>query len=190
MDSGTAWALTGGRLVTAAHVVDELGGDRLDAVTFGGARYAVTDIRRVQSSDLAFLSAADEPGTTLPLGRSTELEAGQPLVQIGHTRVAYWAVTLGRFRGTVERSSMALLTSDLPVMRGNSGSPVLTLDGDVVGMTVGTISGAGQPPHDHPRPEPLRVYEDYPRRDVRHTVHLPADTIRRSLSSGIRGTID
>lgn len=186
-DSGTAWFLDDGRLLTAAHVVDELGAD-LRGTTIEGDTGEVLIEERWPLPDLAVLSTEIEPPATLDLGRASALESGQPLVQIGHTRVAYWTVALGTFRRLRKTPGRTLVLTDVAMLPGNSGSPLLTLAGEVVGMTVGTLPRGDRPPSERPRPEPIRVYEEYPRRAIRYGAHLAPSTIVRLLSRSGRGS--
>lgn len=177
--SGTAWVLDGGHLLTNAHVLDELGSDGLEAHTVDGRRFDVAVERRSATPDLALLSATAEPPATLAAGDSTALEPGQPLVQIGHVRLGYWTISVGRFRRRVDDQSWLL--SDLPTMPGNSGSPVLTLDGQVIGTTFGAVPKAGTGPSAAPTPGPTQVYATYPRRRVEFAGHITIETVERSV---------
>lgn len=177
--SGTGWFLAGEHLVTNRHVVDELDGGSLVGRTIGGTRFDARVRRRAEAPDLALLSAAIDPPAALEPGRSTELQPGQPLVQVGHTRFGYWAVSLGRFVRRVRRGDRTWLLTELPVVRGNSGSPLLTLDGRVVGLTFGTVPRRGTVPNRDPEPAPVTVFETYPRQRVEFGGHVAVETVQR-----------
>lgn len=177
--SGTAWVHDAGHLLTNAHVLDELGSDDLEAQTSDGTTFDVAVEHRTETPDLALLSAAAEPPAPLQAGDSTALEPGQPLVQVGHVRLGYWTISVGRFRRRVDGQSWLL--TDLPTMPGNSGSPVLTLDGQVVGMTFGAVPKAGTGPSAAPTPGPTRVYATYPHRRVEFAGHLAIEAVERSV---------
>lgn len=179
--SGTGWFLNDGHLLTNAHVIEELGGGPLEAHTLDGARFPVSVEHRSNAPDLAVLAADIEPPSTLSPGDSTALEPGQPLVQIGHVRLGYWTISLGRFRRRVERPNGTWLLTDLPTMRGNSGSPVLRLDGKAVGLTFGDVPRAGTGPVERPTPGSTAVYPSYPRRRVEDAGHLAIETVSRTV---------
>lgn len=176
--SGTAWYLDGNHLLTNAHVLDELGSDSIEAHTLDGTRFDIATVQRAEPPDLALLAATDEPPATLSPGRSSGLTPGQPLVQVGHTRFGYWTISVGRFRRRRQFPDRTWLLSDLPVTLGNSGSPVLTLDGSVVGMTFGTVPKQGTGPSMEPTPRSTRLYETYPHQIVEFGGHLAIETIR------------
>lgn len=179
--SGTGWFLDGGHLLTNDHVIEELGGGPLEAHTLDGSRFPVSVEHRSDAPDLAVLAADVEPPSTLSPGDSTALEPGQPLVQIGHVRLGYWTISVGRFRRRVDRANGSWLLTDLPTMRGNSGSPVLTLDGEAVGLTFGDVPKAGTGPVERPTPGSTAVYARYPRRRVEFAGHLAIETVHQSI---------
>ena len=175
--SGTGWFLDGGHLVTNSHVVDELGGGPLEVNTLDGERFEATVDRRADQPDLALLRADAAPPATLTPGSSAGLEAGEPLVQVGHVALGYWTVSVGRFRRRLDRDGRSWLLSDLPTMRGNSGSPVLSLDGEVVGLTFGAVKKPGTGAREDPTPGSTAVYATYPRRRVEFGGHLTIETV-------------
>lgn len=179
--SGTGWFLAGGHLLTNDHVIEELGDGPLEAHTLDGARFPVSIEHRSDAPDLAVLAADIEPPATLSAGDSTALEPGQPLVQIGHVRLGYWTISVGRFRRRVDRPNATWLLTDLPTMRGNSGSPVLTLDGEAVGLTFGDVPKSGTGPVERPTPGSTAVYASYPRQRVEYAGHLAIETVRQVL---------
>ena len=147
---GTGWMYTESIVATNAHVVrpGAVGEDsdvaRYDVWTYDGTRETaellgvtfgrddVFDSRE----DIAFLRVPQHVGQHRVMNRgiSRELETGAPLLQIGHPwSVDYWTPAAGPFVGHRE----PFFASNVPGQPGVSGSPVVDLEGDVVGMTWG-----------------------------------------------------
>jgi S1-C subfamily serine protease len=138
--SGTGWFLDEGYLVTNSHVVGEasraecgtLNGETFTASVLGTSTYLSEPYH-----DVAVLDYDASPPNELSLGDSGSLEAEQPLIQVGHPgSVGEWTVSIGKY----ERSGENWVYSDVPSSSGNSGSPLVTLSGNVVGLTNGTVS--------------------------------------------------
>lgn len=77
----------------------------------------------------------------LTIGTSSGLSPGDPLVVVGHAGgMGNWVVTLGDFVELDEQGSAGAgaglrdLVTTVPISSGNSGSPMLDLEGRVVGM--------------------------------------------------------
>jgi serine protease Do len=142
--TGTAWFVDEGLLFTNAHNVFEPGSE-IQGLTHDGRELdlEVVDFVEEFPPDVALLRTPHRGATPLPMARVDDLEAGQPLVQVGHPgEVGYWIISMGRFVEASQSYSSdgteyTALTSVVPGRRGVSGSPVLTLDGEVVGMTHG-----------------------------------------------------
>ena len=133
---GTGWILEDGSVVTNSHVVAR--GSSFDLETFGGETASTTRVghHRDLVPDVALLETDLDGPDPLPTTDRSDLERGDPLVTIGHPgTVGDWVITIGRH----ERYEPGIdwLLSTVPVSQGNSGGPLLTLDGAVVGVVSG-----------------------------------------------------
>ena len=147
---GTGWAYESGVIATNAHVVqprrlpDETGITEYAVWTHEGTRYDGELIGYTfgeddifdNREDIAFLAVPD--GVTdqrvMERGVSRDLESDEPLLQIGHPwSVNYWTPAVGPFVAHRE----PFYVSNIPGQPGVSGSPVLDLNGEVIGMTWG-----------------------------------------------------
>lgn len=141
-------------LVTNAHNVTE--SEEFTAWTYGGDRYDAELVEYVSSRrpDIALLRVDGLDLDPLPRGTSESLERGQPLVQVGHPSImGNWIITVGPFEEDTAFGSSGLRTR-VPGIQGNSGSPLATLDGDVVGVTYGATSPERRGPDDPPQRPP------------------------------------
>jgi ankyrin repeat protein len=148
-DSGTGFVArslpTGQLVLTAYHVVRGASGVRLT----GGnlqlpsitARVAAYD----ESTDVAVLMV---PGTViahpLRLGDAMSVSPGQELYVLGFPRPETF---LGDIRATFTRGivsavRLGLIQMQAPISSGNSGGPVLTQRGEVVGLVTGVLPDA------------------------------------------------
>lgn len=149
--NAVAFCFGGGEyLVTNAHNVTE--SDEFTAWTFGGDRHDAELVDFVESRrpDLALLRVDGLALDPLPAGSTDSLERGQPLVQVGHPAImGNWIITVGPFEERTGFRSGGLRTR-VPGMQGSSGSPLATLDGDLVGVTYGATSPERRGPDDPP----------------------------------------
>jgi len=137
---GTGWVVGDGEIVTNAHVVQ--GSQQQSVETFDG-RTGTAELVGTHDSldpDVALLET-DLSVPPLPLGSVDSLSRGDPLVTVGHPgMVGDWVISLGRHLDHDE--VIDWLLSTVPTQRGNSGGPLLTLSGDVVGVVSGGTFGS------------------------------------------------
>ena len=139
-----------GRIVTNYHVVE--GADQLQ-VTFSDGE--VRDARLVgadPSNDLAVLevgAGANDP-EPLTLGDSEALEVGRFVVAIGHPFGLDQTLTTGVVSGlgrVIESPDQGfigeIIQTDAAINQGNSGGPLLDLDGRLVGVNSAIVSPTG-----------------------------------------------
>ena len=129
--NGTGWIVDDGLVVTCSHVVDD---DVVAVETLDGRRSEGSVVERHDDIDLAFV--ATETRGLDPLSLAVESGAeDRPVVKVGHPdAVGTWIVSVGH----VIRSSGDELVADVPCGPGDSGSPLLTLDG----VTIGHVTGS------------------------------------------------
>ena len=128
-------------VVTNAHVVEGTSEVTIEISneTYAGQVLGADDIK-----DIAVVSVCC--GKFKPLRFSDEgVELGQAIVVIGHALALKGdpSVTRGivsAMRYSTEHESNVIQT-DAPINRGNSGGPMLALNGSVVGMTTWKLSG-------------------------------------------------
>ena len=142
-----------GTILTNAHVVEgadevtvsfEEGGDSIDA-----------EVKGVDpDTDLAVLKidpGAVEDLTVLPLGDSSELEVGDPVVAIGNPFGLQRTVTTGIVSALQRQidapsgfSISNVIQTDASINPGNSGGPLLDSQGRVIGINSQIATGGGQ----------------------------------------------
>ena len=146
-----------GAVLTNNHVVEGASG-AITVTLSDGTQHAATVVGRSPSYDLAVLRMQDVSGLpAAALGRSADLQVGQQVVAIGSPQGLTGTVTTGivsalnRTVGVQGDNGQAIvyngLQTDAPINQGNSGGPLVNLDGQVIGInsaiaTTGQSSGS------------------------------------------------
>jgi regulator of sirC expression with transglutaminase-like and TPR domain len=123
-----------GLIATNLHVLGE--GRPLTVRLFDKREFPVTQVfAHEKSQDLAVVKVEATGLPALELGDSDQLQQGQPTVGFGNPQGLEHSVVTGvisALRKDVDGMSMIQLA--IPIERGNSGGPVVDLDGKVVGL--------------------------------------------------------
>ncbi len=137
---GTAWVYDDNYLVTNAHVVSDADGASLWFTDDGWREASVvgTDVY----SDLAVLESHDKPSDARPLPLVDRVPpVGTQVAAIGNPFGLSGSLTSGIISGTGRTiptengfSIANAVQTDAAVNPGNSGGPLVTLEGDVVGV--------------------------------------------------------
>ncbi|HEX6117340.1 MAG TPA: trypsin-like peptidase domain-containing protein [Solirubrobacterales bacterium] len=141
-----------GHVLTNAHVVD--GADEV-RVSIGedGDPVPAKVVGADPSTDLALLDADADSADLhpLPLGKSSGLAVGDPVVAIGnplgldHTATAGIVSALGRTIDSPNGFSITnAIQTDAPINPGNSGGPLFDAEGEVVGINSQIATAGGQ----------------------------------------------
>jgi S1-C subfamily serine protease len=138
---GTGWVLAPERVVTNAHVVAAVSEPQV-RVGGEGRRYQARVVVFDPVRDLAVLDVPDLPAPPLPLGR--DLDRGDQAVVAGFPLDGPYRLDSARVREVItargediygKRPSVRRVYSLFATVQpGNSGGPLLSADGDVVGI--------------------------------------------------------
>lgn len=130
-----------GRILTNHHVVAGARTIRVRLASgdvYERVRILATDERR----DIAVLEVPGFDLPTLPLGNSDSVRVGTSVVAIGSPLGLENTVSTGIVSGRrSEPEGYELLQISAPASRGSSGGPVLTANGEVVGVAVSQMEG-------------------------------------------------
>ena len=146
--TGSGFAISpDGLLVTNNHVVEGAGGIRLRMPDGSDAEGRI--IGRDPDTDIALVRADSSFAAWAPLGNSKNLRRGQIAVAIGNPLGFEWTVTagvisaLGRsMRSASGRLIDDVIQTDAALNPGNSGGPLVSSSGEVIGVNTAVIRGA------------------------------------------------
>lgn len=133
---GSGSYLGGGRVLTAAHVVES---NAIVVVYFENQRIGSAQIvRRDPQKDLALLSIVGLDGAgarALEWRDSSTLREGEELLAVGYPEGLPFSVKVGVVSGLRKIGSTDLIQTDASLNHGMSGGPVLDSAGRLIGVT-------------------------------------------------------
>ncbi|QEG29927.1 Periplasmic pH-dependent serine endoprotease DegQ precursor [Gemmata obscuriglobus] len=128
-----------GSVLTNNHVVSDL--ESVDVTLHDGRKFTTSDIRRDPKTDLALVKIESKaPLPFLELADSDEMEVGDRVLAVGAPFGLTGSVTSG-IVSAKSRNNLKLnqfedfLQTDAAMNPGNSGGPLVNLDGKVIGLT-------------------------------------------------------
>jgi serine protease Do len=143
-----------GLVLTNKHVVFDADAE-YTVLTNDSEEYTAKVLSRDPINDIAVLKIPATKLPTVTLGNSVKLELGQTVVAIGNALGLFSnTVSKGIVSGLSRRISAALgqggpmeqlrgvLQTDVAINQGNSGGPLINLDGEVIGINTAIIYGA------------------------------------------------
>ena len=135
---GTCFAVSpDGLLMTSLHVVE--GAEKVGIVFADGRRGKANVVRRSEDNDLALLRTDVPTPSWLPLAGAADIKVGMPAFTVGYPAVGKLGDEAKFAEGNVAALSgyqgePTLLQVYMPIQHGNSGGPVVSHTGRVIGI--------------------------------------------------------
>lgn len=137
-----------GYILTNSHVVHEM--DQINVLLHDGREFPAKVLGDDTNSELALIKVDADNLPYLTLGNSDDLEVGQWVAAIGNPFGLQATLTVGvvsaKSRNNLDITRYEdFIQTDAAINRGNSGGPLVTLDGEVIGINtaIATTSASG-----------------------------------------------
>lgn len=136
---------TDGTILTNRHVVE--GADKIIVTLMDRREFEAELVGEDEASDIAVLKINGKNFPTLKLAVDDEVEIGEWVMAIGSPLSFENSITKGIISATGRQIGaqqyVPYIQSDVPINRGNSGGPLINLDGEVVGINTLIFSNTG-----------------------------------------------
>jgi serine protease Do len=134
-----------GHIVTNNHVVENA--EKISVTFYDGVEAKATIVGTDKRSDVAVIKVDNTSYPSLPKGDSGKLKVGDLVMAVGSPFGFSQSVTSGII-SALERNSVdvneyeSFIQTDAPINRGNSGGPLLDMNGAVIGVNAMIVSGS------------------------------------------------
>ena len=133
-----------GHILTNQHVVR--GAEEIKVTLKDGRKFTGKVVGQDASLDLAVIKVNAKDLPTVKLGDSSSIRPGEWVIAIGNPYGFSNTVTAGIISATGrsldDLGKKNLIQTDAPINPGNSGDPLLDLNGRVIGINVAIVAGA------------------------------------------------
>ncbi|TDR16293.1 Do family serine endopeptidase [Marinicella litoralis] len=134
-----------GLILTNRHVID--GADKIIVTLLDRREFEAELVGEDEASDIAVLKIDGKKLPKLAIGSADDLQIGEWVMAIGSPLSFENSVTKGivsaKGRQIGSQQYVPYIQSDVPINRGNSGGPLINLDGEVVGINTLIYSNTG-----------------------------------------------
>lgn len=133
-----------GYILTCAHVLEQA--KKIEVIDIQGEKYKAEIVGKDNSTDIAILkvTADSKKITAAELGNSDQVKPGEWVIALGYPENLQETVTVGVVSGKgKDPKGIEYIQTDALIRPGNSGGPLLTEKGRVIGINSSTAGGFG-----------------------------------------------
>lgn len=137
-----------GYIITSYHVID--GAKWIEVVLNDGTKMPVEEVGHDQATDLAVLKIQGDSGSypAVEFGDSDALRVGEMVIAIGSPFSLQSSVTVGHVSQKGRRMQVLpyedFIQTDVAINEGNSGGPLVDVDGRLMGINAAILTKAQQ----------------------------------------------
>jgi serine protease Do len=134
-----------GHILTNNHVVED--SEKITVTFWDGVEVKATLVGTDKRSDVAVIKVDNTSYPPLPKGDSSKLRVGELVMAVGSPFELSQSVTTGII-SALERNAVGIneyesfIQTDAPINRGNSGGPLVSMDGEAIGINSAIVSGS------------------------------------------------
>ncbi len=133
-----------GHILTNNHVVENA--EKITVTFYDGAEAEAKVVGTDKQTDVAVIEVKETSYPALPKGDSEKLKVGEMVMAVGSPFGFSQSVTTGII-SALERNAVGIneyesfIQTDAPINRGNSGGPLVNMNGEVIGINSAIVSG-------------------------------------------------
>jgi serine protease Do len=134
-----------GHILTNNHVVEN--SEKIEVTFYDGVTASAKVVGTDKESDVAVIKVENTSYPALPKGDSDNLKVGELVMAVGSPFELSQSVTTGII-SALERNAVGInnyesfIQTDAPINRGNSGGPLVNMNGEVIGINSAIVSGS------------------------------------------------